>query len=961
VGDKSRVANPDNYDAAEFPDFAKATPFTGDLLPGDVLYIPAMWFHSVLNVTYTLSVNVFWKTLRDELYDLKDAYGNKEPVPIARLMQSLQSGLKTVTASGLRLSTVTCTECSLPTSSGSGSAMAVPALARIRNQKLITYLAQDSILDQLVDAIVTEPSAELPPSPALSSGQRLLRAAGLRCRRPDDRPGHATASRKQSDRLLAYLSSKGEEFIDLLIRHMGTSAVMDFLVSVVTMRSVDEYGLQYQQLQQQQSTQVAAWLAQTGLVDKLLATLASDRSPEEQYNGAQCLINIIAYCRDLAAAAQDSSEAVNSSSAASSTPSATLLDQLESGDTAGKLLAKMLDGAGAAQRVRCGGRRSGAAGAAGRPRGANGAGDLGDFSSIASMALAQQQQQPAASETERLAAAALNVIEAVSPRLPKLAALLSAPPPHRLARMPTTAGRQLEPPLGQCRLHVARLVRSLLSTNSALAGRAVAECGALPQLLSLMLAYPWNTFLHQAVEQSCTSVLTAQPANQDQTEAQRQRRARIDKSLVLRRRFLAFVLAIQFVAIDVLLCLILLEIDLRSFRLCIVTASASPTARPDQPPAPRLGQRPSQAEKLRTLRQRIGEALQRQAAHGRLAVGPAAVQAALLQGDAAPVGFERRGVRHGQQMEVLAADQVLRQVACDWTDGMVAMGAKRRAWSTQEMRPSRVSRAWNCLAAASGLVLAGTAAAAASAETAGRHSSTSWPTGFGSGFAAAAAVPPFSLSSPPALDEAEAEAEVEVEASVVGQRPGNNRVNRERILQRVRLHQLLLDKVHIFRMNDVEQIMANQIALKSASANCIPVPLPPRPPLPPFPRRLSRRVLRIVTGSCPSTSMLLLSAVESPNSKSTLLAECQRCVGYRPAQLIGPPLFELKLFKLLMLLQRRRRKRLRMSRNRRRHAVRLPETVGVAPAGILQLDDAIGRRRDGVAGIAEALLLLPDH
>ncbi|PAA87801.1 hypothetical protein BOX15_Mlig018120g2, partial [Macrostomum lignano] len=101
VGDKSRVANPDNYDAAEFPDFAKATPFTGDLLPGDVLYIPAMWFHSVLNVTYTLSVNVFWKTLRDELYDLKDAYGNKEPVPIARLMQSLQSGLKTVTASGL--------------------------------------------------------------------------------------------------------------------------------------------------------------------------------------------------------------------------------------------------------------------------------------------------------------------------------------------------------------------------------------------------------------------------------------------------------------------------------------------------------------------------------------------------------------------------------------------------------------------------------------------------------------------------------------------------------------------------------------------------------------------------------------------------------------------------------------------------------------------------------------------
>ncbi|PAA68812.1 hypothetical protein BOX15_Mlig011928g3, partial [Macrostomum lignano] len=420
---------------------------------------------------------------------------------------------------------------------------------KAQNQKLITYLAQDSILDQLVDAIVTEPSAELPhrqryrranvccellacDADALTTGlvkenRRLDQLYDFLKGEPPLNPLLSSffskvmqlLARKQSDRLLAYLSSKGEEFIDLLIRHMGTSAVMDFLVSVVTMRSVDEYGLQYQQLQQQQSTQVAAWLAQTGLVDKLLATLASDRSPEEQYNGAQCLINIIAYCRDLAAAAQDSSEAANSSSAASSTPSATLLDQLESGDTAGKLLAKMLDGAG-------GPSESGVAAGAqvllalldGR-RGANGAGDLGDFSSIASMALAQQQQQPAASETERLAAAALNVIEAVSPRLPKLAALLSAPPPHRLARMPTTAG-QLEPPLGQCRLHVARLVRSLLSTNSALAGRAVAECGALPQLLSLMLAYPWNTFLHQAVEQSCTSVLTAQPANQDQTEAQ---------------------------------------------------------------------------------------------------------------------------------------------------------------------------------------------------------------------------------------------------------------------------------------------------------------------------------------------------------------------------------------------------------------------------------------------------------
>ncbi len=40
-----------------------------------------------------LAVNVFWRHLSADLYDSKDVYGNKDPLPVMQAMQQLQKAL----------------------------------------------------------------------------------------------------------------------------------------------------------------------------------------------------------------------------------------------------------------------------------------------------------------------------------------------------------------------------------------------------------------------------------------------------------------------------------------------------------------------------------------------------------------------------------------------------------------------------------------------------------------------------------------------------------------------------------------------------------------------------------------------------------------------------------------------------------------------------------------------------
>ncbi|XP_061924534.1 tRNA wybutosine-synthesizing protein 5 isoform X1 [Entelurus aequoreus] len=92
-GDKSEVVDIDSPDQNLFPDFLKAVRYECTLEPGDVLFIPALWFHNTLALHFGVAVNIFWRQLPEDRYDKKDPYGNKDPVAASRALQSLERAL----------------------------------------------------------------------------------------------------------------------------------------------------------------------------------------------------------------------------------------------------------------------------------------------------------------------------------------------------------------------------------------------------------------------------------------------------------------------------------------------------------------------------------------------------------------------------------------------------------------------------------------------------------------------------------------------------------------------------------------------------------------------------------------------------------------------------------------------------------------------------------------------------
>ncbi|KAL1123505.1 hypothetical protein AAG570_002583 [Ranatra chinensis] len=93
-GDKSRVVDLEEPDFERFPLLERTLRFECTLRPGDVLYIPALWFHNTICIGPSIGVNVFWKNLPHSMYDNSDVYGNKDLVPASKVYGSEISTFK---------------------------------------------------------------------------------------------------------------------------------------------------------------------------------------------------------------------------------------------------------------------------------------------------------------------------------------------------------------------------------------------------------------------------------------------------------------------------------------------------------------------------------------------------------------------------------------------------------------------------------------------------------------------------------------------------------------------------------------------------------------------------------------------------------------------------------------------------------------------------------------------------
>ncbi|XP_064598514.1 tRNA wybutosine-synthesizing protein 5-like [Liolophura sinensis] len=93
-GDKSLVLDIDHPDEDKYPLFRQARRYECRLSPGDILFIPALWFHSVVSLDFGVAVNVFWRHLDLEIYDPRDTYGNRDPIPAARAQQIVDRAVK---------------------------------------------------------------------------------------------------------------------------------------------------------------------------------------------------------------------------------------------------------------------------------------------------------------------------------------------------------------------------------------------------------------------------------------------------------------------------------------------------------------------------------------------------------------------------------------------------------------------------------------------------------------------------------------------------------------------------------------------------------------------------------------------------------------------------------------------------------------------------------------------------
>uniref|UniRef100_A0A669DTB9 Protein phosphatase 6, regulatory subunit 2a n=1 Tax=Oreochromis niloticus TaxID=8128 RepID=A0A669DTB9_ORENI len=362
---------------------------------------------------------------------------------------------------------------------------------KAQNRRLLLFLSQDHCMQELVSLITTEPPADLEersrfkfPNVACElltsdvsiindklGGDESLLEMLYHFLEQDPPLNPLLASffsktignliARKTEQVITFLKKK-EGFIGLVLKHIDASAMMDLLLRLIS--CVEPAPLRQD---------VLHWLNEERLVQRLTELIHAGKDEERQSNASQTLCDIIRLSRDQASQMQENVEADP------------LLAVLESQESVAGLLKNMFEGERSEASIVNGTqvlltlletRRSGLEGL---------------------MDLYSQGY-------ERSYTVNSSILNAIEPHLKDFQQLLQDPP--KKSAILTTFGL-LDQPLGNARLHVARLVAALLQTNAPNICQELCNLATMDLLLDLFFKYSWNNFLHFQVELCVASIL----------------------------------------------------------------------------------------------------------------------------------------------------------------------------------------------------------------------------------------------------------------------------------------------------------------------------------------------------------------------------------------------------------------------------------------------------------------------
>ncbi|XP_062839547.1 serine/threonine-protein phosphatase 6 regulatory subunit 2 isoform X2 [Anolis carolinensis] len=266
---------------------------------------------------------------------------------------------------------------------------------------------------------------------------------------------------RKTEQVIAFLRKK-EHFIDLVLKHINTSAMMDLLLRLISC-------VEPSQLRQE----VLNWLNDAKVIQRLVGLIHPSQDEDRQSNASQTLCDVIRLSRDQGSQLQEPPEADP------------LLAVLESQECVEQLLKNMFDGERTESCIVSG---TQALLTLLEPRRAGVEGLVDSFSQGG----------------ERPYTISGSVLSGIEPRLSDFHELLLHPP--KAAPILTTIG-VLEEPLGNARLHGARLVAALLHTNTPSINQELCRLNTMDLLLDLFFKYTWNNFLHFQVELCIAAIL----------------------------------------------------------------------------------------------------------------------------------------------------------------------------------------------------------------------------------------------------------------------------------------------------------------------------------------------------------------------------------------------------------------------------------------------------------------------